>query len=246
MVINERLIYDDKPVWEKQSKEPHIWFMRFDLYRQCGYTRSLRKVWALEQALKEDGVKSILGNATLTHAALIEIAETEKAWDVTSTPETSRWGKYCKKWEWKERAEAWDLHASAIAENENRKRIEESRNRMYDIYANMIGRVDDMLSHPLTARKVSEDGKTIVIMPVKWTQSDVPRYLDAAMKLVKYSTGQDAVKLEEGETIQQRAIEAQEALKAQSAEAATVEMTDEELLSYIIEKTGKQGAVKGG
>lgn len=78
----------DSPIWERQPGEPLRWFERFTRYRLMGATRSIDRVY-----LQEEDQKGPKGAK--------KPKKSERA--------SGAWRTFAQKWEWTERAEAWDL-----------------------------------------------------------------------------------------------------------------------------------------
>lgn len=65
----------------------------------------------------------------------------------------------------------------------------ELRAAEWDLSRQMTGMALDMLRTPLHEVEVSEDGKTTVLKPARWTLDTVPKFADAASKLGRLSMG---------------------------------------------------------
>lgn len=78
---------DEKP-WLRQKNEPATWFMRFKIYLDMGVRRTLRKALAIDRGLD----LATIGDERLRQ---------------TNLP--GSWQRASKVWNWKERAEAYDL-----------------------------------------------------------------------------------------------------------------------------------------
>src|SRR5215469_10862110 len=85
---------DEKP-WLRQKNEPALWYMRLKRYLELGPKRSLRAVVASEpqdqKAEKGDKIQK------------------RKAEGVSIVSVPGSWARAAKAWNWKERAEAYDL-----------------------------------------------------------------------------------------------------------------------------------------
>jgi hypothetical protein len=90
------------PSWDRQAEEPNLWFSRFERYRLAGPGRSLRAVINVEQADKgEKRHRSIPG----------------------------AWSRAATRWQWRERAEAWDEHERQQACAAHAREVEEMNSR---------------------------------------------------------------------------------------------------------------------
>jgi hypothetical protein len=94
--------------WERRPGEPNLWYARFERYRLAGSSRSL------------------LGSVNADR-------QSRGAAKTRSTPQA--WAKNANRWQWRERAEAWDecqrqqarlAHAEAVEEM-NRRHLQEAK-----------------------------------------------------------------------------------------------------------------------
>jgi hypothetical protein len=91
----ERPAQERKP-WEQMPGEPDRWYGRFQVYLELGITRTV------QDALRAAGVQK--RNAAYTNA--------------------SGWGSQGRRWHWRERAQAWDVHQrELLALSERNARI---------------------------------------------------------------------------------------------------------------------------
>lgn len=158
--------------WDRLPEENNLWFDRFTNYRLMGATRSLLGAVNAEKVLK--GAKKTI-----------------------SVPEA--WSIAHDRYNWKERAEAWDVEQRQIREVEFQKFWQEHRDRMKRLSGSLCERADTMLKHPLVKQEVKktyiakEAGEEIpvvtVINPVKWSASTVTNYLQTADELAKSAVG---------------------------------------------------------
>jgi len=86
----------EKEPWLRQKNEPALWFMRFKRYLDMGPKRSLRAVVASEPQDNKAGK----GNKVQTKNSEQKISD-------VSVP--GAWSRSAKVWQWKARAEAYDL-----------------------------------------------------------------------------------------------------------------------------------------
>ena len=88
----------DLQPWDRQEKEPNLWFNRFERFRLQGPTRSVNSVYVTEW--KQKGKKP-------------------------SSSAPTYWYENAEKWGWHERAEAWDMYEVARRRQEyEEERIE--------------------------------------------------------------------------------------------------------------------------
>ena len=95
-------------IWDRQPKEPNLWFARFEAYRLAGPRRSLLGCVNAERARR-----GLAKTRSIPHA----------------------WAEQARRWSWPERAEAWDerqrqearvAHTQAVQEM-NQRHIQEAR-----------------------------------------------------------------------------------------------------------------------
>lgn len=112
-----------------------------------------------------------------------------------SIPLLKRWSS---RWEWVNRAAAYDTHIAVIEEiardKERSKRaaeIERRRIQVQDsswlLFQEIDNRVKKMLAFPL-ADCISKDGQTVV-KAARWTYDTLPRLVEAMVKLGKIAAG---------------------------------------------------------
>ncbi len=77
--------------WERFEDEPNFWFQRFVLFCRLGWGRSLYSAYLTDRATREVDGKPASG-----------------------TP--GAWRKNAKRWNWTERAEAWDAYQAKLAD----------------------------------------------------------------------------------------------------------------------------------
>jgi hypothetical protein len=90
------------PSWDRLADEPNLWFSRFERYRLAGPDRSLRAAHNAEKADKgKKRQRSIPG----------------------------AWSRAAARWNWRERAEAWDEHERVQSRVAHAREIEEMNSR---------------------------------------------------------------------------------------------------------------------
>ena len=85
--------------WERQQGEPILWFGRFERYRILGTERNLLSVYNAWRA------------------------EVGKGGQKTSIPHA--WDINCKRWDWRERAEAWDAEQRRLRMIQEQEALDE-------------------------------------------------------------------------------------------------------------------------
>jgi hypothetical protein len=91
----------DRESWDRQPDEPNLWFSRFERYRLAGSGRSLRA--AVNADLTDQGKKK------------------------RSIP--GAWSRAATRWQWRERAEAWDEYERQQARAAHALEVEEMNAR---------------------------------------------------------------------------------------------------------------------
>jgi hypothetical protein len=76
---------EERKAWEQMSEEPDLWYSRFTHYRLMMFGRSIAAVFKEEYSNKLDNTRK-------------------------STEPDGTWYEIARKWEWKERAAAYDAH----------------------------------------------------------------------------------------------------------------------------------------
>jgi len=72
--------------WEQQPGEPNLWFSRFQLYLELGLTRTLQKAYRRCAAQRDRPSPSVAGHPN------------------------PHWCDAARRWQWRARAQVWDLH----------------------------------------------------------------------------------------------------------------------------------------
>lgn len=102
--------------------------------------------------------------------------------------------RWSSRWNWVERAAAYDSHMAVIeqierervaAENARKweERKEEARESGWALYLALKEKADSMLKFPLT-RQTTKDGNTVV-EPARWTFHTAARVAEVAVKLAR-------------------------------------------------------------
>lgn len=154
--------------WEQLPGENNLWFRRFEAFRRMGPRRAVLGVYNKEREQKGAGRRESLPQA---------------------------WSQAAHKWNWRARAEAWDVHQSEKAEAEWERRAKQHRDDEWAARGQLLDKARQMLVFPLakTSREEQVDGKTIVttILPTKWTMRDAVAMFELASKLGRLATQQE-------------------------------------------------------
>lgn len=150
----------DQP-WERQPKEPGNWYDRFTRYRLLGPTRTLTTACRSEQAA--------LGKRQ-------------------SKGPSSGWAAAFVKWNWQERAEAFDEHLRQIDEAKWLERRELQRESEWEARNKILEVAKNMLEFTLVEIVTDHEGAKTAILPARWTMADAGRFLLIASKLGRLAT----------------------------------------------------------
>lgn len=147
--------------WERQPREPNLWFDRFERYRLKGAQRTL--LGTVRQEAEESGRLKL----------------------PTRVP--GSWYTQFYKWRWRQRAEAWDAWRRQMEEQRWERRRRKVREEEWKLADDLIAKAKQMLAMPIvrTVRETSEDGQqvTTIVEPARWRQADVARFVELADKL---------------------------------------------------------------
>lgn len=130
--------------WAKQPKEPQIWYNRFHRFMLTGPRRSLLRAYNSE-------------------------SEESSGKQRNSTP--SSWDNAAKKWQWRDRAAAWDAFQQQREEQEWQIRRSEQRELEWQISQQLCKKAEQMLSRSLD--------------DCKWSFRDAATCLEVASKLAR-------------------------------------------------------------
>jgi hypothetical protein len=162
----ETLRNEAPPVWEQLPGEPHRWFMAFQRFKSAGAARSLLSTY----------------NAILTDKGREKQVRISGAWNEAA-----------RKWQWVERAKAWDRYQCQKDEADYEERLRKNRDRALDVAEQMIARAQIMLNFPLVRERVEEetkysDGtvtKVTVIEPARWNFNTPARLTGSAERVLR-------------------------------------------------------------
>jgi hypothetical protein len=150
----------EKRIWERFDKETSTWFKRFQFF--------------LEMEPSGRGLD----------ACYVQIVQDEGKTPKEVTP--TDWKNAYKTFKWEQRAAAFDAHHRAISERDNLLFANEVRHQMQGRVNQLLSRVDQMMSFPLTQTLQDGENGVTIIMPVNHKASDVPSYLRAARELTTF------------------------------------------------------------
>lgn len=153
----------ERQPWDILPGENSLWYERFTKYRLQGPTRSRLSVYNNERLAKGKKKRA-------------------------SVP--SSWVAASEKFNWRERAFAFDQFIRDQVEADWEKRQQELRQREWELAQAMAEKAQAMLQFPLAEKVVStQDGETVIIAPAKWTMSDVQRFANVMSKIGRLATG---------------------------------------------------------
>jgi len=110
--------------WSRQVNEPARWYARFETYRLLGPTRTL-----------EEAFRVAVANAGLT----------DERYGGSSPRPGQAWYNAARKWQWQERAEAWDeVERARLRASEEARRYDAHEKRV-GLIARILGTVADLL-----------------------------------------------------------------------------------------------------
>lgn len=154
--------------WDRQrdsdvNLESNLWYDRFTRYRLAGASRSLLGCVNDERVAK--------GRKRSNYTA-------------------GSWRRAAKKWNWDERAVAWDEYKRTEDEAEWDVRRREIREGEWGQARTLLDRAEQMLKFPLAQiERVEEtygDGRpkaVTIVNPVRWGQRDIARFMRVASEL---------------------------------------------------------------
>jgi hypothetical protein len=168
--------------WERREGEPNKWLDRFQTYLLLGPSRSL---YAAYTAWRErSGAKSAQKRAGLPQSRF-------------GLPQS--WRLAAEKWQWQQRAEAFDEHERAQHVAEWTRRRDELREHEWKFSQELLDKARQMLVFPLakTVRSTQDGGQTVVteVYPAQWKLSDAARMLEAASKLARLAVGEETERI---------------------------------------------------
>lgn len=187
---------DESPIWEQLEGEPNKDFVKFAIYRDLGVHRTLLAAYMVYRQQR--------GNVGLK----------------PNFPGRSRpfkcapkdWTAAVKEWDWDARVAAFDKFQRQeevsvqrrLREQEEKIRLDRVKKQINDeweLRGEILEKVREMLRHPLYTKTFSDDGKTVIIAPSKWTMQHIAMLGRLAMDLGRSSTGMDVKPASELENI---------------------------------------------
>lgn len=157
--------------WDRQydaetgEREPLLWYERFCAYLQAERPRIMLDVYR----------------------------KTKARWSTAKHP-SGAWEQAARHWQWKERADAYDLDRVIREKEVWEARSREQREIDWQTSQRLRDRVQQMLMFPLARTVVQsyDDGRERqVVEPVRWRMGDIARVADLSSKLARLATGMD-------------------------------------------------------
>lgn len=97
--------------------------------------------------------------------------------------------KWSYTWHWQERLAVMARDAARKAELEEQERWAQERaahrNRMVMVGKGLLTRAEEMLRWPIAEREVDTETGKVTLAPARWTMGDVPRFSEAADKIMR-------------------------------------------------------------
>lgn len=135
---------DDQQIWQQQPGEPTLWYSRYHQFMLKGPRRSLLSV--VNQELAEKG-------------------------RIKQTKVPGAWNSAAQKWNWRDRAAAWDSFQQEREEQEWQIRRREQREREWQASQQLFKKAEQMLNQSL------DNGK--------WSFRDAATCLEVGSKLAR-------------------------------------------------------------
>jgi hypothetical protein len=167
------------PIYDQLPGESALWYGRFLAYCNLGpFDRSVLSVYNRERQRKGS--------------------------QPASKP-TGDWTKRTSQYRWAARSAAWDAHQAEIVKQASeealrqdateraRAKLREQRRKQHEedeweLRGLLIAKGREMLAHPLLTRKGSQDGKSVTILPAKWSLLTMVEILTLATRLGRTSS----------------------------------------------------------
>jgi len=170
--VNQQDFPEDRLAWVRWPREPSLWFGRFTKFRRMGITRSRIKVyreWIRQSRQDPDYAPT----SRDTEKPIEEIESCPSSWDTKA-----------KEWRWEERADLYDRYNYEQEEKQYEARRVEIQDKSWSLYENLLRRVEEMIQYPITEITTQDnDGKAIIIKPVRWTSKDIQSHINALKTL---------------------------------------------------------------
>lgn len=154
--------------WERQRDpetdelEPVLWFARFEPFRLQGPGRSLLEAVNRAREQKGQGRSNYLPGS---------------------------WRRACKKWQWRERAQDWDLHVAEEAEREWLRFRESWRDKERGLAEALVEKAEQMMRFPVArVSRTGEDGAVTIVEPAGWTFATARGLAETASRLARLAS----------------------------------------------------------
>lgn len=151
--------------WDRQPKEPALWYDRFTQFCQMGSGRALLEIVNRDRDRKGTRRRTSIPGA---------------------------WTRASDRWQWRSRAEAYDQEQRRLDAETLASARDELRQVERALAARLRERAQTMLDWPL-AETLTADGLT-VLKPARWSKADVARYLELSDKLDRLALGMETTK----------------------------------------------------
>ena len=148
--------------WDRLPEETALWWNRFEIFRMIGYTRTNYKAYS---------------------------AECDKVGKKKAQKLPGSWHNASIKYNWRERAEAWDATLVEQRRQEWATRQEAWREQEWQLAEKMHQKVVDMLVFPVARVTREQDGKVTTIEPANWKIADIPKIASVVSKLARLASG---------------------------------------------------------
>jgi hypothetical protein len=152
-------------IYCQQRDEPDKHFRWFQVYLSMGSNRSLHGAY-----------NSFHGKSQM------KSAKVRKA--------SPSWVQAYRQWQWRVRAADWDADQWNLQIEDDRQRRGELQDRLNGSIKKLLDKVDEMLATPIYKVVVSDDGRTTIVTPARWSFDTVARLILVVMKLSELSKEQ--------------------------------------------------------
>ena len=157
--------------WEQQPSESGQAYKAFCVYRDLGLERQIKL--AYRTATKRPDSDQVSG----------------------------RWSQWAKRYEWEQRARAYDAHLANVEQQarerevarratEIERRRKEAQDIAWALFEELKAKLQQMLKLPVITVTDTDGKKTV--NPAKWDYNSVARSLEAMTKLMKLGAGLDS------------------------------------------------------
>lgn len=173
---------EQSQVWDRMPGESSLWFSRFEQYRMAGPGRSMLGVF---NRWRESRGKSRCHSMS------------------------DHWVQASRRYQWRDRAEAWDDYQRAQDRVAWEARRRAQREQEWSNADKLQKRVEAMLQMPLTRQKLknTKDGSVTIIEPANWTLTTLNAFIQTQSQLARRAAQMDADDQLEAPGIQINVIE---------------------------------------